>query len=363
MQTKTLHVIELFAGPGGSITGYKKVKGIKVIEAYENDKFPAMTLRTNHKKLIVREQNIHDISFSQKDSDVIVFPYDKAFFELLEERAKENTLNIQTESLFKQILAGIVPLVISGGPPCPPYSQLNLRKQTDDPRIESIDHYLRIIKELKPTYALFENVPRLFPELKAKIRRYGNDMGYNVNCGYHNSADFGDLTMRRRWYCIFSKTKTIYMTPTHGKGLKPYATVGGILGTTDEGSKIGITKDKLDKINKLVESEDYHSNNRRQWNKLPGRRWDNIYVANPNLPAKAIVDATKMGYYYYDPKLEKVTRTLNFRELKMIQGFPKRYKIEGNTNAIIAKQIGNANPINISAAFARTIYKDFTKYN
>lgn len=48
--------------------------------------------------------------------------------------------------------------LIAGGPPCQGFSHIG-KRQLDDPRNSLVFEYVRIIKEIKPKYFIFENVP------------------------------------------------------------------------------------------------------------------------------------------------------------------------------------------------------------
>jgi C-5 cytosine-specific DNA methylase len=48
-----------------------------------------------------------------------------------------------------------------GGPPCQPFSIAGKRGGTRDERASLLDHYVRLVRELKPKAFLLENVPNL----------------------------------------------------------------------------------------------------------------------------------------------------------------------------------------------------------
>ncbi len=97
--------------------------------------------------------------------------------------------------------------VIVGGPPCQGFSQIGLR-QLGDPRNALVFEYLRLVRQLKPKYFVFENVKgitlgdhRLFvEELIAEF----NKSGYRVITPYKvlNAADYGVAQNRYRFILI-----------------------------------------------------------------------------------------------------------------------------------------------------------------
>ncbi|MCI5209727.1 MAG: DNA cytosine methyltransferase [Candidatus Electrothrix sp. ATG2] len=62
--------------------------------------------------------------------------------------------------------------LIAGGPPCQGFSQIG-KRQLDDPRNSLVFEYLRIIKEVRPKYFIFENVPGL---VSGKHKKFLNEL-------------------------------------------------------------------------------------------------------------------------------------------------------------------------------------------
>lgn len=345
--------IELFAGMGVSLTGLKQ-SGINMIEAYERDTDPAMSLRKNHNDVLVREHDIFDISFARNDSDTLIFPYDKTWMSTFDEQLKENGLT--REQFIKMMMDGS--LVISGGPPCQPYSALNQKKDPNDPRIQAVEEFIRIVEELKPEYVVFENIPRIFTYIKVWIIKTLKEMGYNIHEGYHSSEKYGDPQVRNRWILIASKRGFVVPQETHGKGLLPYTPAKVFLGEPDDPTEIGITQKKLDEINHLLKINNYNLAN---WTNFEGSKWETVHVVDASKPIKAVTNPTKLYYMYYDPKTRKVVRKLNFAELKGAFGLKKTYKIHGG-NSSVAQQLANSNTVGTCQAIGKAILKNYGKY-
>jgi DNA (cytosine-5)-methyltransferase 1 len=97
--------------------------------------------------------------------------------------------------------------VIVGGPPCQGFSQIGLR-QLDDPRNSLVFEYLRLVKQIKPKYFVFENVKgivlgehKMFVE---ELIEEFNKIGYNTITPYRvlNAADYGVAQNRYRFILI-----------------------------------------------------------------------------------------------------------------------------------------------------------------
>ena len=118
-----MNVIDLFAGCGGLSLGFMKA-GYTVTKAVEFDPPIAKTYKENHPEV-----------------DVIV----------------DDIKNIDTTDIFKSGDADI----IIGGPPCQGFSMAGARIRNgfiDDPRNYLFKHYLNVVKTVKPTVFIMENV-------------------------------------------------------------------------------------------------------------------------------------------------------------------------------------------------------------
>lgn len=82
------------------------------------------------------------------------------------------------------------------------------KRVLDDPRNQLVFHYVRIVKELKPKYCVFENVKGLtvgkHKQFLAELIQALGDAGYDVLLPYQvlNAADFGVPQDRRRLFLI-----------------------------------------------------------------------------------------------------------------------------------------------------------------
>ncbi len=100
--------------------------------------------------------------------------------------------------------------VVIGGAPCQGFSLIG-KRSFDDPRNHLVFHYVRLVRELKPRYCVFENVKGLTLGAHAKfldelISALG-DAGYNVLLPYKvlNAADFSVPQDRRRLFLIAAR--------------------------------------------------------------------------------------------------------------------------------------------------------------
>ena len=97
--------------------------------------------------------------------------------------------------------------VVVGGPPCQGFSHMGLR-DLKDPRNSLIDHYIRLVLELRPKAFVMENVPGMLSGdtravLEAAISMASQN-GYNLTSPVRvlNAADFGVPQQRRRLFLL-----------------------------------------------------------------------------------------------------------------------------------------------------------------
>ncbi|MBX7131466.1 MAG: DNA cytosine methyltransferase [Fimbriimonadaceae bacterium] len=99
--------------------------------------------------------------------------------------------------------------LLSGGPPCQPWSLSGQRRGQLDER-DLLGHLPELVGELKPEVFLFENVPGLLSEsnsaylddLIRRLRGPSKSAKYGVMVGILNAADFGVPQTRRRIFIL-----------------------------------------------------------------------------------------------------------------------------------------------------------------
>lgn len=142
MQTLARKSIELFAGAGGLGIGLAKA-GFEPQLVVENNKWCCDTLRENHRSLVETEMAESDrySSWQVLEGDVRKVDFTK----------HEGNLDL-----------------ISGGPPCQPFSLGGQHRAYDDTR-DMFPQAVRAVREAKPKAFIFENVKGL---MRASFQNY-----------------------------------------------------------------------------------------------------------------------------------------------------------------------------------------------
>lgn len=278
--------------------------------------------------------------------------------------------------------------VIFGGPPCQAFSTAGNRKAFDDERGNVFLKYLSIISEIKPTYVVIENVrgllstPFKYKDIEEPIKGGAmmiildklKEIGYTVSFNLYNAAYFGAPQIRERVVIIgkLGGGKVSYLQPTHNEegtdGLKAWRTLRDAfddnLPMNVEHHFIEFPEKRL-KYYRILKEGQY-------WKDLPldlqkealgksfylggGKtgflrrlsysRPSPTLVTNPTMPATDLAHPTE-------------DRPLSVEEYKSIQEFPESWKVCGGILDQY-KQIGNAVPVKLGEAIAKTIIDDMS---
>lgn len=356
-KTKSIKALSFFSGAMGLDLGLEKA-GIDVVLACEVDKKCRQTILAN-KPEIALIGNIIDYTAD----DILKYA------------------GIKNEDVD----------IIVGGPPCQAFSTAGARRGFNDRRGNVFLNYIDLVLNIKPQYAVIENVRGLLSaplshrphsergnsnplsneELPGGVLRYIIDIlkngGYSISFNLYNSANFGVPQIRERVVLICNRDgdKVPHLNPTHSQdpsfGLPPWKVLREAIGDLQESSAeyINFPEERI-RFYKMLKAGQY-------WKHLPAdlqqdalgksyfsgggktgflRRlsWDKpscTLVTHPAMPATDICHPEK-------------NRPLSIQEYKRIQQFPDEWIVCGS---IIDqyRQIGNAVPIGLGESIGRAI--------
>ncbi len=275
--------------------------------------------------------------------------------------------------------------VIFGGPPCQAFSTAGTRRALNDERGNVFLRYIDVVEELKPTYVVIENVrgllsaPYPYDDVVEPIKGGAlcvildrlKKAGYTFSFELYNAANFGAPQIRERivMICKLGNEKVSYLKPTHTGSnelnLIPWRTLSDALSVLPENTEhhyIEFPEKRL-KFYRMLKEGQY-------WKDLP------LDTQKDAMGEKLYMSGGKTGFYrrlsYCKPSPTLVTnptmpatdlchptenRPLSVEEYGCIQEFPLNWTICGPILEQY-KQIGNAVPIKLGEAIAKTIIAD-----
>lgn len=169
--------IDLFAGAGGLSLGFEQA-GFDVAAAVEIDPIHCAVHEYNFPDCAVICASVVDLT-----GDEI--------------RSRAGLVNKEIDCVF-------------GGAPCQGFSMIG-KRVLDDPRNQLVFHYVRLVRELRPKYCVFENVKGLtvgkHKQFLAELIEALEQAGYDMLLPYQvlNAAEFGVPQDRRRLFLIGSR--------------------------------------------------------------------------------------------------------------------------------------------------------------
>jgi DNA (cytosine-5)-methyltransferase 1 len=355
---KDLNLLSFFSGAMGLDIGLHKV-GFKTRLACEIDKSSRETIIANNPKIGL----IGDIR-------------NYTIEEILEYSGLQNRKEVD---------------LIVGGPPCQAFSSAGKRMGLADERGNVFLKFIEVIENIKPKFAVIENVRGLLSadyaiklnnnekiflpsELKglkgATLYYIYNRLrhaGYQISFNLYNSANFGTPQTRERVIIICSRVNSSvpFLKPTHSKngeyGLKKWNDLKTALKdlNDDNNEYIKFPEKRLKYYRLLKAGQNWRSLSEELQKEALGK---SFYLGggktgflrrldwnkpSPTLVTHPAMPATDLGHPDKD-------RPLSILEYKRIQEFPDDWEIKGSLLNKY-KQIGNAVPVSVGKAIGELI--------
>lgn len=272
--------------------------------------------------------------------------------------------------------------ILVGCAPCQPFSIYNRKSSNCENRPEDkwglLYSFSNLIDNLEPEIVSMENVPLLLKFNGGKVfddfvKRL-EDKKYFISYKILNAQDYGVAQRRKRLILLASKLGPIsILPPTHNKS--SYVTVKEVIGhlpKIEDG--ISCPSDplhyakKLNAINKKRIQSTKEGGSWRDWDeslwlechkKESGKEFGSVYGRmkwNDVAPTMTTYCTGLSNGRFGHPEQD---RAISLREAALIQSFPEDYKfIDPDTefsSPKIARQIGNAVPVGLGIAIAKSI--------
>ena len=289
--------IEICAGAGGQALGLE-LAGFEHVALVENDKAACNTLRFNRPFWNVLETDLKSFSGKRyRDSDI-----------------------------------GL----LSGGVPCPPFSEAGFRLGAHDER-DLFPEALRLVDEISPKAVMLENVRGLFNKkfraYRKQIIAWLRDHGYQTDWRLVNSCDYGVPQLRPRTILIAMKPKYFQHFEWPEKRITP-KTVGEVL-YDDMAAEGWLFADQWKELADGIAPTLVGGSKKHGGADLGPTRakkqWAGLHV-----DGKGVADSPPLNGFVGMPRL-------TVKMAAKIQGFPKDWVITGKKTPAY-RQVGNAFP-------------------
>ncbi|MDR7033257.1 DNA cytosine methyltransferase [Mesorhizobium sp. BE184] len=368
--------VDLFAGAGGLAVGFRKA-GWNVIGGNDIDPDAGATFRLNFGEAVFFEGPVSSLT---------------------------------TEIVLRE--CGLVPGELDcliGGPPCQSFSYNNHQRSEKNSRARLFEHYLRLVKGLKPKTLVMENVPGILTigdgSVIQEIRTELKTLGYECVVKVLSAEEFGTPQVRRRVFIVGSRvgspaemipaathrsaSKPGVKSDSNGKRLKRLVTVQNAIGdlpsipngggelVSHRGStkpfsgfqresrkgtrKLfnhvchGLTKVNLQRIIHVPEGGNWRDIPRdllpagMQRARLSDHTKRYGRLAKEGLASTILTKCDPHWGAYIHPTQD---RTISVREAARLQGFPDCFLFAGSSLGRHYEQVGNAVPVPVAEAVA-----------
>jgi DNA (cytosine-5)-methyltransferase 1 len=265
--------------------------------------------------------------------------------------------------------------LLSGGPPCQPFSKSGLRKGIDDDRGRLFERYLEYLQVIRPKAFILENVRGLFSSNKGEdfkvILNLFEETGYTIYWKIIDAANYGVPQFRQRLFIIGFRDRIKYEFPreTHSDGnsqedneLVPFVTVEKAIADLADNVKAPPYRGKyahlLDEIPEGM-NYSYYTEERGHPNPIFAWRskfWYFLLKIDRKKPSLTIQaqPGNNTGPFHWK------NRKLSIEELRRLQTFPDWLQVD-KSYSIAHRMIGNAVPPILSEILGYSIMEALNK--
>jgi len=346
----SLTAVSLFTGAMGLDLGFER-NGFDIRVAIDNDNAVCHTIRLNRPALPLICEDIRGVASR-----------------LILKRAKLRTCEAT---------------VVIGGPPCQPFSTAGRRLSLGDERGALVFEFIRVVRQIKPMFFVFENVPGLRSATFRHISFYerAEKKAHEIPKESRLGEAFTFL-LRKFQMTRYALTVEVLNAAEYGAPQRRQRLF--IIGSR-EGEPVKIRESKRPSSTFRQAVNGLHDSNPEF---LPFPRWGEYLKYVPpggnwrNLPLEMQQKAMGKAYFsqggrtgffrrlHWDRPVPTLvsspirkatclahpeeTRPLSIKEYSAVQGFDKSWKFEGETEEKY-RMIGNAVPLHLSSTIGNVI--------
>lgn len=340
---KTIRTVDLFAGCGGLSLG--------ISEACRRMKF-------NHSIELALEwdQDALDIlEFNLKPKNTICGD----IVEHLDGKLGAKKLTKNEQALIKKYPNILNIDILSGGPPCQGYSNLNNHTRGDDDRNELYLRMVRAAEVLKPVSIIIENVQAVTRSKSKVVQRaikHLKKLSYDVDSQVIEGVKNGVPQMRKRHFLLASKGHKVEFEMMSTIPREQNRTLKWAI--EDLKNLNGKRKNKFsvsnkansvnqERMNWLIENDEYELPNHLRPNcHKNGHTYPAVYGRMYwNKPSPTITSGFMCnGRGRFTHPFAYPARTLSPHEAARVQTFPDWFDFNTEKRTVITKTLGNAVP-------------------
>ena len=337
---KKKNIVSLFSGAGGLDYAFHKIGAFETRVYVESEPLFAETLRVNQGRGLLSQGSVIEGSVAE----------------------------LLPKNILSELLASDqAPWILIGGPPCESFSAMGKHGGLRDTRGPLIFDMVRWANLLDVKVFVLENVPNLLKidkgEVFERLLSMCSELGYQVRYEVLCAADYGAPTVRKRVILVGTRGLEPFSFPvaSHRKQCTEDLFDKRPKWVTSREALAGLPKPSLTRPGNpqghvLIKHTPVVQ---ERFSKLEPGAVDKIRKRNrldPDAPSPGLYAGNLEGVRSHIHPLEP--RELTNREAARIQGFPDEYLFNGNRVAV-GKQIANAVPIELGAAIANAICRQY----
>lgn len=339
------YVADLFGGAGGITEGFRQA-GFSPVAAVEFDRWAARTYAANF--------GAHVLACGVEDIDL--------------ERIRGGLVwrGCDTDGKPIELKTRNVDVLV-GGPPCQGFSPLGRMNDWEyaDPRNKLWRHYARILEVVYPKMFVLENVPELLKSAEfARLSRQVREIGYEIVFSVLNASNYGVPQARKRAIVIGSRIGKPLLPPPVIFQRRTVRDAIGDLPENPDGRSWHVgrnpTPTSLERY-KAVPPGGNRFDLMRNRPDITPKCWIRKKTGSTDVFGRMLWDepAPTIRTEFFKPEKGRylhpqADRPITIREAARLQTFPDGFVFLGS-NVQVAKQIGNAVPVELARRIAAQI--------